>query len=118
VLPAAATDAEVLVVAPALNSLLRRWVSDEDAARREAQERAATYVEQLEQHGVRAEGWVGDPDPPLAIADDLRMFPADAIVIAAGPERSGRLVDELASRTRKRFGLPVLCAGASLTRAA
>ena len=32
VTPADVRDAEVLVVAPALNSWLRRWLSDEDAA--------------------------------------------------------------------------------------
>lgn len=118
VLPAAAPDAEVLVITPALNSPLRRWVSDEDAARRLAQERAAAYVEQLTQHGRRAEGRVGDPDPSQAIADALRTFPADAIVIAARPDRSDLLVDELVSRTRNRFGLPVLRAGESHSRAA
>ena len=34
VTPADVGDAEVLVVAPALNSWLRRWLSDEDAARK------------------------------------------------------------------------------------
>ena len=37
--PAEVSDAEVLVVAPALNSWLRHWLSDEDAARRRAEER-------------------------------------------------------------------------------
>lgn len=45
VLAAEVPDAEVLVVAPALNSRLRHWVSDEAAARREAKERAAGFVE-------------------------------------------------------------------------
>ena len=105
--PSQAPDAEVLVVAPALNSRLRRWVSDEDAARQEAKERAAAFVERLEQGGVHAEGRVGDADPLLAIADALATFPADVIVIAARPERSSRLADKLVSRARKRFALPV-----------
>ena len=41
-------DADVLVVAPALNSWLRRWLSDEDAARRRAEERLAAVVGQLQ----------------------------------------------------------------------
>ena len=41
------SEAEVLVVAPALNSRLRRWLSDEDEARRHAQERAAAIVDLL-----------------------------------------------------------------------
>lgn len=105
--PAQVPGTEVLVVAPALNPGLRRWFSDEDRARREANERAASAVEHLRRHGVHAEGRVGDPDPLLTIADALATFPADTIVIAAGPERSSTLVDALVARARKRFALPV-----------
>jgi hypothetical protein len=105
-IPAQAPDAEILVVVPALNSRLRHWLSDEDAARRRAEERAAAIVDRLEQSGVHAEGRVGDADPLLAIADALPTFPADEIVIAVKPERSTRLADELVKRARDRFGLP------------
>ena len=81
-------DADVLVVAPALNSRLRRWTSDEDGARRRAAARAEAFVERLRSHGVHAEGRVGDGDPVQAIADTLATFPADEIVIAAHPGRS------------------------------
>jgi hypothetical protein len=47
-------DAEVLVVAPALNSRLRHWLSDDGAARRNAEERAAACVDRLERAGVHA----------------------------------------------------------------
>ena len=107
VTPADVRDAEVLVVAPALNSWLRRWLSDEDAARKKAQGRAAAVVERLELRGVHAEGRVGDADPLLAIADALPTFDADEIVIAAEPEHSPRRTAELASRARTRFGLPI-----------
>jgi hypothetical protein len=102
VTPADVNDAEVLVVAPALNSWLRRWLSDEDAARKRAQGRVAAVVERLEFRGVHVEGRVGDADPLLAIADALTTFHADEIVIAAGPRHTA----ELASRARDRFGLP------------
>jgi nucleotide-binding universal stress UspA family protein len=101
-------DAEVLVVAPALNSRLRHWLSDEDAARRRAGERAAECVDRLERAGAHARGSVGDADTVQAIADALATFPADEIVIAAHTERSDRLVEDLASRARKRFALPIL----------
>jgi nucleotide-binding universal stress UspA family protein len=100
--------AEVLVVAPALNSRLRHWLSDEDEARRKAEERAAACVDRLERAGIRARGRVGDADPLQAIADALPTFAADEIVIAAHPEQSHRLAEELASRARDRFALPVL----------
>ncbi len=109
--PAEVPDAEVLVVAPALNSWLRHWLSDEDAARRRAQERVAAFVDRLERRGVHAEGRVGDVDPLQAIADALPTFPADEIVIAAQSERSTRLADELVSRARDRFALPTFRAG-------
>jgi len=101
-------DADVLVVAPALNSRLRHWLSDEDAARRKAAKRAAVCVDRLERAGVHAQGRVGDADPLQAIADALPTFAADEIVIAARAERSHGLADELAARARRRFALPVL----------
>jgi hypothetical protein len=94
-------DAEVIVVAPALNSRLRHWLSDEDGARRRAARRAGACVEQLERSGAHASGRVGDPDPLQAIADSLPTFPADEVVIAAESE-------QVAERARKRFALPVL----------
>jgi nucleotide-binding universal stress UspA family protein len=109
---------KVLVVAPALNSWLRRWLSDEDDARRRAEERAAAVVDRLEQSGVHAESRVGDGDPLLAIADALSTFPADEIVIAAQPDRPSRIADKLGSRARDRFELPTSLAGESLPRAA
>jgi nucleotide-binding universal stress UspA family protein len=100
-------DAEVFVVAPALNSRLRHWLSDEDGARRRAEERLVAYVDRLERAGAHARGSVGDADPVQAIADALVIFAADEIVIAAHPERSHRLAGDLATRAR-RFGLPIL----------
>jgi hypothetical protein len=107
-------DAEVLVVAPALNSWLRRWLSDDDDARRRAEERVTAFVARLEQQGVHAAGRVGDADPLLAIADALPTFPADEIVIAAEPERA----DELLVRAHDHFALPVFRAGEVLPHAA
>ena len=101
-------DADVLVVAPALNSRLRHWLSDEDEARCRAKERAGACVKQLERSGAHANGRVGDADPLQAIADALPTFAADEVVIAAeSAELDGR-ADALAERARKRFALPVL----------
>ena len=46
---------EVLVVTPALNSPLKHWISDEDGARAEAQERLDASLARLAEAGVRAE---------------------------------------------------------------
>src|SRR2546430_17131138 len=74
VLPAEVADAEVLVVAPALNSRLRHWLSDDDAARRRAAGQVAPCVEHLERRGVPAAGAVGDAGPVAAIADAPAVF--------------------------------------------
>jgi nucleotide-binding universal stress UspA family protein len=114
VVPAELPDAEVLVVAPALNSWLRHWLSDDDDARRRAEERVTAFVARLEQQGVHAVGRVGDADPLLAIADALPTFAADEIVIAAEPERA----DDLLLRAHDHFAVPVFRAGQVLPHAA
>ena len=118
VLPLHLPGTRVLVVAPALNSRLRRWLSDEDGARRRAEERAAIVADRLEEGGVHAESRAGDGDPLLAIADALSTFPADEILIAAQPGRSSEIAEELGSRARTRFALPTSRAGESLLNAA
>jgi nucleotide-binding universal stress UspA family protein len=117
VIPPLVSGTKVLVVAPALNSWLRRWLSDEDGARRRAEERAAAVADRLDKSGVHAEGRAGDGDPLLAIADALSTFPADEILIAAQPGRSSQIA-ELASRVRARFALPTSRAGESLAKTA
>ena len=107
VIPTHVSGTKVLVVAPALNSWLRRWLSDEDAARRRAEERAAAVADRLEQSGVHVEGRAGDGDPLLAIADALSTFPADEIVISAQPGALESDAEELVSRARERFALPI-----------
>jgi len=111
--PIEAPRGNVLVVAPALNSWLRRWASDDRLARCLAGKRMRAFVEQFELRGVHAEGRIGDSDPLLAIADALTTFPADEIVIAADVH-----VEELAQRARMRFSLPTFRAGEPLPVAA
>ena len=100
-------DAEVFVVAPALNSRLRHWLSDDGGARRVAGERLAACLDRLERTGLHATGRVGDADPLQAVADTLPTFAADEIVIAAHPDRSRGLAKKVALGVRERFALPV-----------
>jgi hypothetical protein len=111
-------NADVFVVAPALNSRLRHWLSDDDGARRTAAERLASCLDRLERVGVHASGSVGDADPLQAIADALPTFAADEIVIAARPDPSHGLADRLAARARERFALPILPAEEAFPHAA
>ena len=99
---------EVVVVAPALNTRLRHWTSDEDAARRLADERLVGCLSALDDAGVHVRGWVGDADPLLAVEDALALFPADELLIATHPEeRSNWLARDLVARACARFSLPV-----------
>ncbi len=118
VVPADLAHAEVLVVAPALNSWLRHWLSDEDPARRRAKERLAFVVGELQRAVVHVEGRIGDADPLQAVADALPTFQADEIVISAARERSADHVADLVGRARERFALPTSRAGESRSMAA
>ena len=105
---ALSTDAEVLVVAPALNSRLRHYMSDSDGARHAAEQRLAGCLARLRDAGVRADGHVGDADPLSAMEDAMAVFNADEIVIGTHPEeRSNWLAHDIVSRACARFGLPV-----------
>jgi hypothetical protein len=106
---ARADRTQVLVVAPALNTRLRHWLSDEDPARRAADRRLAAALAGLRAAGVDVDGWVGDADPLMAIEDALATFAADELLIATHPEaRSNWLAHDLVGRACARFSLPVL----------
>jgi hypothetical protein len=105
---AGAAPTDVLVVAPALNSRLRHWVSDVDEAVARAEERLDLAITALRQLGVIARGEIGDADPLLAIADALANFPADEIVIATlPPGRSNWIERGLIEKATARFGIPI-----------
>jgi hypothetical protein len=102
-------DVDVLVVAPALNSRLRYWLSDEDAARDAAADRVTSLLERLRAAGFAAEGLVADADPLRAIDDALALFPADEIVVATDPgARPHWLARELVRRARLRYAQPIV----------
>ncbi len=85
--PESEPDAEVLVLAPARIGFLDRWASDLEGARRKAQRSLVITVASLAKAGVAAEARVGDEDLVQAIEDQLRSFPATAVLLAtAGPE--------------------------------
>jgi len=101
-------EAEILVVAPALNSQLRHWVSDEDQARAAAQERVQASVARLTETGLAVRGEVGDGEPLQAMEDALRTFGADEIVISTHPVgRSHWLEQGLVQKARERFPVPI-----------
>src|SRR6266496_2506638 len=66
-------DTQVLVVAPALNSRLRHWLSDDDAAREAAAARLRRSVARLREAGFDTRGWIGDSDPLQDIVADTAL---------------------------------------------
>jgi hypothetical protein len=101
-------DERVLVVTPALNSPLKHWVSDEDGAREDAQERLDRSLRAMREAGIDAEGEIGDGDPLQAIEDAIRTFQPDELVISTHPpERSNWLERGVVANARERFALPV-----------
>ena len=105
---ASETPSDVLVVAPALSSRLRHWVSDVDGAVAGARDRVELAVGELRERGVMAGGRVGDSDPMSAIADTLADFPATEILIATYPPgQSNWLERGLIENARARVDVPI-----------
>jgi GABA permease len=104
----AAEDAEVLVVAPALNSRVRFFASDPDPAIRRAEGVAQETAERLGEAGIDAAPDTGESDPLQAIEDALVSFDADEIVLCThkGGKRNW-LEDGVVDDAEKRFDLPV-----------
>jgi GABA permease len=105
---AAEREGEVLIIAPALNSRIRHWVSDVDMAIAQAHRRVGLALAALRERDISARGEVGDANPLLAIADALAAFPATEIVIVTHPPgQSNWLERRLIERAAARFGLPI-----------
>jgi hypothetical protein len=101
-------QARVLVVCPALNSPLRHWVSDEDAARSEAKRRLDASLASMRAAGIDARGEIGDGDPIQAIEDALRTFRPDEVIVSTHPAgRSHWLERGVVERARERFAIPL-----------
>ncbi len=99
---------QVLVVCPALNSPLKHWASDTDAATAAAQDRLDASLRRLATEGIQAQGEVGDADPLQAIEDALRTFGADEVIISTHPEgRSHWLERGVVTGARERFAVPI-----------
>lgn len=104
-----AEDAEVLVVAPALNeSKVRFWASDPDGSIERAEEVAEETVERMDEQGVDAAGDTGESDPLLALQDALTTFDADEIVLCTRPGGERNWLEEgVVEEADARFEPPV-----------
>ena len=103
-----ASEAEVLIVAPALTSKRKLILSDPDPAIDRAEQVQEETVERMDEEGIDAAGDTGETDPLLAIQDALQTFPADEIVLFthAGGEQNW-LEQGLVDEAKERFEPPV-----------
>jgi hypothetical protein len=103
------TDAEVMVVAPALQpSPLKFWFSDADDAIGRAEEVRRETLDRLGSSGVPASGDTGESDPIEAVNDALATFPAERIVLFTHQASDRRYREDVdVEELRERFGLPV-----------
>jgi hypothetical protein len=104
-----ADDAEVLVVAPALNTRTRFLLADPDPAIERAEQVQEETVERLSEGGVdAAAGTPGEEDPLLALQDALVTYDADEIVLFTHPGGSENWQEDgLVEQARERFSAPV-----------
>ena len=106
--PEGARDAEVLVIAPALNTRTRFLLADPDPAIERAEEVQEETVERMTEGGVDAAGDTGEEDPMQAMEDTLQTFEADEIVLFTHPEGKRNWQEEgLVDEAQERFDRPV-----------
>jgi hypothetical protein len=72
---------EVDVLAPVLTSHLHYAMSDIDTELANARTRLQRSLVWAREHGIAARGEVGDPNPMIALEDELRDFGADEVIV-------------------------------------
>ncbi len=99
---------EVFVLTPTLPSRMQWLVSDIDQAHQAADERLDAVLGQLREADVRAAGAVGDDSPFTAVADRVRSFAPDHILVAVrSGEHAGWQERGLAERIERTTHLPL-----------
>ena len=99
---------EILIITPTLPGRFEWLASATDRAREQADERLQAVLGHLEEVGTGAEGAVGSDDPLEAIADGVRAFDPDHLLIALRPgEKAGWQEKGLLDRIQERFALPM-----------
>jgi hypothetical protein len=99
---------EILVITPTLPQRFEWLASATDRAREQADARLQTVLSHIEEVGTAAAGEVGSDDPVEAIADGVREFAPDHLLIAlrAGQE-AGWQEKGLLDRIQERFAVPM-----------
>jgi hypothetical protein len=103
-----AADVEVDVLAPVLLSRVHAGVSDIDYELTQARARLERSLRWAREHGIVARGDVGDPSAPTAIADELRDFGADEVIVVTHPfEHETWQEREQLERLRGELEIPI-----------
>jgi hypothetical protein len=99
---------EVRVVCPILPSRAHYLASDIDRELAEAQVRLDRTLAWAGEHDIDAMGRVSTDPPLTAAADELRLFPADELIVSTHPPvRSRWLESGLVERLREELDIPV-----------
>jgi hypothetical protein len=101
----AVTDANVLLVAPALPVPGERWIVDLDARESQARARLQRWIGALAGHASAIEAQVGDADPGTAVTDARRELPAARVVDAPAAAREQTAGPGRLMRLAERYGL-------------
>jgi hypothetical protein len=100
--------AQLDILAPLRCSRWHYLMSDYDKETAEARARLEASLAWATSHGFDARGEVGDPDPVSAIADELRDFGADAVIVVRHPsDRATWLESRELGRLRSELDVPV-----------
>lgn len=103
-----AEGAEVLVVAPALNTRTRWLLDDPDPAIERSEDVADETVARMDAEGVDAAGDTGESDPILAVQDALATFDADVVVLFTHEDGEMNWLESgIVDEVRSRVGVPV-----------
>ncbi len=105
---AGGADVELDVLAPILASRSHYWASDVDREREQARARLEASLAWAADHGFAAKGEVADPDPLLAVEDELRDFGADEVIIVMpARERRSWLANRMLGHLARELDVPV-----------
>jgi hypothetical protein len=100
---------ELHVMAPVLGSRTHIAYTDIDREARKARGTLRRSVAWAREQGFVVRGAIGDPDPTVAIEDELRLFGADeVVVVTAGSDSEGWQEVAEVKRLREELGIPVV----------
>jgi hypothetical protein len=99
---------QILVITPTLPGRFEWLSSATDRAHEQADARLQTVLGHLEEVGTGGEGKVASDDPLEAIADGVRAFGPDHLLIALRAGKSAGWQEKgLLDRIQERFALPM-----------